>query len=74
MKLSYFAPLAATDINRRASGVLAVGPGPVADLRHVFAVLADIARMLDQGVAELLFDVSRGDVSPGTRSMTSIAR
>src|ERR1700676_3743354 len=39
----------------------AIGPDPVADLRHVFAVLADIARMLDQGVAKLLLDVGRRD-------------
>src|SRR5450756_1307273 len=55
MKASYFP----------RAGVLAVGPRPVANLRHVFPVLADIARMLDQGVAELLFDVSRRDAQSG---------
>ena len=41
--------------------ILAIWPGPAADFRHVFAVLSDIARMLDQGVAKLLLDVGRGN-------------
>ena len=45
------------------------------DFRHVLAVLADIARMLDQLVAELLLAPARPwSPSPGTRSITSIAR
>src|SRR5438552_18061797 len=48
-----------------AGNILAVRPDPVADLRHVFAVLPDITRMLDQGVAKLLFDMRRGDASSG---------
>src|SRR6202163_4707974 len=45
--------------------IAAIGPDPVADLRHVFAVLADIARMLDQGVAKLLFDIPSRDAEAG---------
>ena len=44
--------------------LLPARPHPVADLRHVLAVFADIAPVLDQGVTELLLDVS----GPGRKS------
>ena len=37
-----------------------VRPAPSSNLRHVLAVLADITRVLDQLVAELLLDVCIG--------------
>jgi hypothetical protein len=40
------------------SDILAIGPLPVLYLRHVLAVLTDVARMLDQCVTKLLFNVS----------------
>src|SRR5215813_6782778 len=42
----------------------AVRPDPVPDLRHVLAMLAHVARMLDQRVAELLLDVGGGYAEP----------
>src|ERR1700733_2996873 len=42
-----------------------IRPLPVPDLRHILPVLEHIARMLDEGVAKLLFDVSRGDAKAG---------
>src|ERR1700757_1710008 len=41
----------------RRRAVSRVRPHPVADFRHVLAMLAHVMRMPDQGVAKLLFDM-----------------
>src|SRR5262249_17105511 len=42
----------------------AIRPGPVADVGHILAVLADIFAMLDQAVEAMLLDGSGGRRKP----------